>query len=70
MPGIENEVVVHSNDFIFGDSDGVLIIPEKLLFKTIDAAKKRALNEQKIRSTIDDSKTLDPISLNKKLGRW
>ena len=70
IAGIDEDVVVQSNDIIFCDADGVLVIPKNLIHETIESANKRALNEQKIRNIVNKSINLNPINLNRDLGRW
>ena len=70
MPGIDESVEIFNDDIIFGDDDGVLVIPKSLIRQTIEMATKRADNENRIRRTISETNYVDPISLNRSLGRW
>ena len=70
MPGIDESVEIFNDDIIFGDADGVLVIPKSLIRQTIEMATKRADNENRIRRTISETNYVDPISLNRSLGRW
>lgn len=68
MPGIHGNVEVNPGDYIFGDKDGVLVIPKNLVGKVIMGAEKRLERENLVRKEIYN--TDDILELNKKIGRW
>ena len=46
-------VGVHPGDFVFGDRDGVIIIPEKLIDEVTEKALEKARGEKKVRKAIE-----------------
>ncbi len=68
MPGIHGNVKINPGDFIFGDSDGVLVIPKELAEKVLIGAEERLERENLVREEIYN--TDDILALNDKVGRW
>ena len=57
LHGQLGEVKVCPGDFIFGDADGVLVIPNEMVKKVLENAKERAENEAKTKAQIRAGKT-------------
>ncbi len=55
-------------DYIFGDKDGVLVIPGDLAGVVIEGAEKRLARENLVRKEIYNTDNI--LELNKKIGRW
>lgn len=68
MPGIHGTVVINPGDYIFGDPDGVLVIPKDLVEDVLILAEERLRKEEIIRKEIYE--TNDIIELNNRVGRW
>lgn len=68
MPGIHGNVEINPGDYIFGDSDGVLVIPKNLAEKVITGAEERFKRENLVREEIYN--TNDILELNNRIGRW
>lgn len=48
------EVAVHPGDLIFGDLDGVLVIPKEMEAEVIEKALEKARGEKLVRKAIED----------------
>jgi regulator of RNase E activity RraA len=68
MSGIHGEVEVNPGDYVFGDPDGVLIIPKDIVNDVLDFAQSRLEQENIVRREIE---TTDDIQeLYDRVGRW
>lgn len=52
VPIVVDGVLVEPGDIIAADNDGVVVIPQALLAKTVEGAEARAANEVKVRARI------------------
>lgn len=68
IPGIHGDVEINPGDYVFGDPDGVLIIPSGLIEKVINGAERRLEKENLVRKEIYN--TNDILELNNRVGRW
>ncbi len=68
MPGIHGTVHVMPGDYVFGDPDGVIIIPKDAVEQVLECAEKRLHRENLIRQEIYN--TNDIVELNDRVGRW
>lgn len=68
MSGIHGDVEVNPRDYIFGDPDGVLVIPKDIIEAVVEGAEKRLERENLVREEI--YKTSDILELNDRVGRW
>ena len=68
MEGIHGEVIVNPGDYIFGDPDGVLVIPKGIVDDVINLAEERVNKENVVRKEIYN--TIDILELNNRVGRW
>lgn len=68
MPGIQGNVEIMPGDYIFGDPDGVIVIPKDLVVDVLNKAEKRLETEKTVREEI--YKTNDILELNDRVGRW
>lgn len=68
MPGIHGIVEINPGDYIFGDPDGVIVIPREIVIAVLEAAEKRLETENVVREEI--YKTNDILELNNRIGRW
>jgi regulator of RNase E activity RraA len=68
MPGIHGEVEINPGDYIFGDPDGVLIIPKALVHDVLALAQRRLNQEDTVRHEI--MATNDIQELYDRVGRW
>ena len=68
VPGIHGDVEINPGDYIFGDPDGVLVIPAELVEDVVSGAEKRLARENLVREEIYN--TNDIVELNNRVGRW
>lgn len=68
MPGIQGNVEIKPGDYIFGDPDGVIVIPKELVNEVLEGAEKRLATENIVREEIYN--TNDILELNDRVGRW
>lgn len=47
------QVTIHDGDLVFGDVDGVLIIPKELKDEVLEKALEKAMGEKKVRKAIE-----------------
>jgi 4-hydroxy-4-methyl-2-oxoglutarate aldolase len=64
----EGSILVSPGDFVYGDPDGVLIIPRHLAAEVCSLAEKRFATERLIRDKIRDYSDIQ--LLNDEVGRW
>lgn len=48
------QVTIHDGDLVFGDVDGVLIIPREVADEVLEKALEKAAGEKKVRKAIED----------------
>lgn len=51
------QVTVHEGDVVFGDADGVLIIPKKICGEVLEKALEKAAGEKVVRKAIEGGMT-------------
>lgn len=68
MPGIDGIVTINPGDFIFADSDSVIVIPQNLIDNVLYFAKLRLERENLVRKEL--LITDDIQDLYDKVGRW
>lgn len=68
MSGIHGDVEICPGDYIFGDPDGVLVIPKDLVEDVVEGAEIRLERENLVRKEIYN--TNDILELNNRVGRW
>jgi regulator of RNase E activity RraA len=68
MPGIHGDVEINPGDFVFGDPDGVLIIPQGIAGDVLEMAQKRMAQEDLVRGDIED--VSDIQEMYDRRGRW
>ena len=47
------QVTIHDGDLVFGDIDGVLIIPKEIKDEVLEKALEKAMGEKKVRKAIE-----------------
>ncbi len=62
------QVVINSNDFIFGDKDGVLVIPKRRVVDVLEKSAIRLSRESTIRDELQTVKTA--MKIYEEYGRW
>lgn len=68
LSGIQGKVVVSPNDYIYGDSDGVLVIPSPLVEDVCKLAEERLVKENLVREKLRDYSDIQ--KLNDEIGSW
>lgn len=66
--GIDGQLQVNPGDFIFGDNDGVVIVPKDMTIKVLEQAEEWFNNEKKSRQAMADG--MDPFEVYNKFGRF
>ena len=61
VPGEIAEVKIESGDLVFGDNDGVVIIPAKIISEVTDKALEKVNSENKVRDEIKEGNKLTDI---------
>ncbi len=68
LPGSEGVVRVSPGDYVFGDADGVLVIPHKLGEEVCAPSEARFVREDEVRAELEA--TDDIQGLYDRIGRW
>jgi regulator of RNase E activity RraA len=68
VKGIAGQMIVYPGDYIFGDNDGVVIVPEKYTLKVLKQAEEWFASEAQSRKAME--KGLDPFEVYEKYGRF
>ena len=68
LSGIQGKISVSPDDYIFGDPDGVIVIPNALVEEVCELAEKRLARENMIRERLKDSTDIQKLS--DEIGRW
>jgi len=66
--GIDGMIEVHPGDFIFGDNDGVVIVPEDKTIEVLEIAETWFENEKASRQAMADG--MDPFEVYNTYGRF
>ncbi len=66
--GIDGQLVVNPGDYIFGDNDGVVIVPKDFTLKVLQQAEEWCASEKLSRD--DMAKGIDPFEVYAKHGRF
>lgn len=68
LDGIQGPVPVHPGDCVFGDPDGVIVIPQALAEQVCNAAEARLAREDDVRFRL--ASDVDVMTLYQEIGRW
>ena len=68
VKGVDGQLVVHPGDYIFGDNDGVVIVPKDDTMRVLELAEEWFEGEAK--SRVDMAAGLDPFEVYAKYGRF
>lgn len=66
--GIDGQLEVHPGDYIFGDNDGVVIVPKQYTLKVLELAEKWFESEAKSQAAM--AAGMDPLEVYAKYGRF
>ncbi len=66
--GIDGMICVKPGDFIFGDNDGVVIVPEEKTIEVLEIAEKWFESEKRSRKAMADGE--DPFEVYNKYGKF
>jgi len=70
MDGIHGKVKIAPNDYIFGDRDGVLVIPAELVHETLVYAQKRMADEDEVRRQVAEASVEDLLKMKDDVVIW
>ncbi|MDM7914437.1 MAG: RraA family protein [Candidatus Eisenbacteria bacterium] len=68
LSGIEGPVPVRPGDLVYGDPDGVIVVPQDLAERVAYLASQRLAREDEVRRALEG--TDDVQSLYDRIGRW
>jgi regulator of RNase E activity RraA len=68
VKGIDGQLLVNPGDFVFGDNDGVVIIPRDMTVKVLEQAEEWFAQEAKSRKAMLDGE--DPMEVYERFGRF
>jgi 4-hydroxy-4-methyl-2-oxoglutarate aldolase len=68
LPGVEGTVAVRAGDYIFGDADGVIVIPHEIGERVCGLAETRLTREDQVRRELAAAD--DVQELYDRIGRW
>lgn len=68
LSGIQGRIVVSPNDYIYADSDGVLVLPQHLVEEVCSLAEARLARENLVREKLKNSPDIQ--QLYDEIGRW
>lgn len=68
IPGINGSVEINPGDYIFGDSDGVIVIKNDIVTEVLRLSTERHYREDMVRKEINN--TDDVQELYDRIGRW
>lgn len=57
-----NDILIHPNDIIVGDSDGVLVVPQAIAEDVLEETERRSKSETKTRKMLNDGVAADEAS--------
>ena len=61
VPGEIGDVKIESGDLVFGDNDGVIVIPSQIISKVASTALEKVNNENTVRDEIKEGHTLKDL---------
>jgi 4-hydroxy-4-methyl-2-oxoglutarate aldolase len=66
--GVDGQLIVHPGDYIFGDNDGVVVVPRKDTLRVLELAEEWCQSEGKSRQAMAAGK--DPFEVYAEHGRF
>jgi len=70
MNGIDGKVTINPDDYVFGDSDGVMIIPEYFVDDVLEGAQERMKNENYVREKLVSSSIDELLKMKEEVVVW
>ena len=67
VPGEIADVKIKSGDLVYGDNDGVVIVPSKIIKEVTDKALEKVTSENTVRDEIKSGDTLTNIFAKHKI---
>jgi 4-hydroxy-4-methyl-2-oxoglutarate aldolase len=68
VKGIDGKMTVHPGDYIFGDDDGIVIVPKDRTIEVLEIAEEWFEAEKKSRNAMANGK--DPFQVYQEYGRF
>lgn len=68
VDGIDGQLLINPGDFIFGDGDGVVVVPKDLTLPVLEKAEKNFSDEKLSRKAMADG--MDPFEVYNRYGRF
>lgn len=68
-PIVIGNIFITPQDYIYADRDGIIVIPEQIVYEVAKLAHKRKLKEDKIRNIILTT-DMSSTEIKQQIGRW
>ena len=68
VDGVDGMLLINPGDYIFGDGDGVVVVPKDLVIPVLEKAEKNFNDEKLSRRAMADG--MDPFEVDNKYGRF
>jgi 4-hydroxy-4-methyl-2-oxoglutarate aldolase len=68
VQGMDGKLIVNPGDYIFGDNDGVVVVPKEMTIKVLELAEQWYESEGKSRQAMAEGK--DPFQVYQEFGRF
>jgi len=68
VKGIDGKLIVNPGDFLFGDNDGVVVVPKDATVAVLERAEQQSADESKSRAAMASGK--DPFKVYEEFGRF
>lgn len=68
VDGVDGQLLINPGDYIFGDGDGVVVVPKDIVVPVLEKAEKNFSDEKLSRSAMADG--MDPFEVYNKYGRF
>jgi 4-hydroxy-4-methyl-2-oxoglutarate aldolase len=68
-PIVIGNIFITPQDYIYADRDGIIVIPEQIVYEVAELAHKRKLKEDKIRNIILTT-DMSSTEIEQQIGRW
>jgi len=68
VDGVDGQLLINPGDYIFGDGDGVVVVPKDATIKVLEQAEKWFESEKQSRKAMAEG--MDPFAVYNKFGRF
>lgn len=68
VQGIDGKLIINPGDYVFGDNDGVVVIPKAITVKVLEEAERIGGNESRSRAAMANGE--DPVKVYDRFGTF